>query len=77
MKLSEFLRLTEDEQYYTIWSVGVHVDSHIINNLAINLYVIDEFYCELYYNVRTDKILHKESFKHGVRLDKYLEKIKI
>jgi hypothetical protein len=77
MKLYQFSRLTDDEQYHTIWSAGIHVDSYTTDNLVINLYVIDNFYCELYYNVWTNKILHKEGFKQGVRLDKYLDKIKI
>jgi hypothetical protein len=62
MKLYQFSRLTDDE-YHTIWSSGIHVDSYTTDNLVINLYVIDNFYCELYYNVWTNKILHKEGFK--------------
>jgi hypothetical protein len=74
MKLYQFSRLTDDEQYH-IYGLRIHVDSYHDN--LINLYVIDNFYCELYYNVWTNKILHKEGFKQGVRLDKYLDKIKI
>jgi hypothetical protein len=77
MKLYEFLRLSTVEQYDAVWSLGVHVDTHINDNIAINLYSINDFYCEVYYDMRTNKILYKESFKQGVRLDKYLEKIKI
>jgi hypothetical protein len=77
MKLYEFLRLSELEQYDSVWSLGVHLDTHIKDNIAINLYVIDDFYCEVYYDMRTNKILYKESFKQGARLDKYLDKIKI
>ena len=77
MKLYEFLRLSEVEQYDAIWSVGVHVDTHIKDNIAINLYVINDFYCEVYYDMKTNKILYKQTFKQGERLDKYLDKIKI
>jgi hypothetical protein len=43
MKLYQFSRLTDDEQYHTIWSAGIHVDSYTTDNLVINLYVIDNF----------------------------------
>jgi hypothetical protein len=77
MKLYEFLRLSEVEQYNTVWSLGVHVDTHIKDNIAINLYSINDFYCEVYYDMKTNKILYKQSFKQGIRLDKYLDRIMI
>jgi hypothetical protein len=77
MKLYEFLRLSDVEQYNTVWSLGVHVDTHIKDNIAINLYSINDFYCEVYYDMKTNKILYKQVFKQGARLDKYLDKIKI
>jgi hypothetical protein len=77
MKLYEFLRLSEVEQYNTVWSLGVHVDTYIKDNIAVNLYVINDFYCEVYYDMKTNKILYKQTFKQGARLDKYLDKIKI
>jgi hypothetical protein len=43
MKLYQFSRLTDDEQYHTIWSVGIHVDSYTTDNLVINLYVMITF----------------------------------
>jgi hypothetical protein len=77
MKLYEFLGLSEVEQYDSIWSFGVHVDSFIRDSKAINLYVINNFYCEVYYDIKTNKILYKKTFKHGELLDKYLDKIKL
>ncbi len=77
MKLYEFLRLSEVEQYEAVWSLGVHVDTHIKESIAISLYVINDFYCEVFYDIQTNKILYKQTFKQGERLDKYLDKIKI
>ena len=77
MKLYEFLGLSEEEQYNTVWSLGVHVDSFIKDNIAINLYVLNNFYCEVYYDMNTNKILYKKHFKQGELLDKYLNKIKL
>ena len=77
MKLYEFLRLSAVEQYDAVWSLGVHVDTHINDNIAVNLYSINDFYCEVYYDIEFNKMLYKQSFKQGVRLDKYLDRIKI
>lgn len=77
MKLYEFCSLTEVEQYITVWSLGVHVDSFIKDSIAINLYVINDFYCEVYYDMKSNKILYKKTFKQGELLDKYLNKIKM
>jgi hypothetical protein len=77
MKFYTFLRLSEVEQYDAVWSLGVHVDTHIKDNIGANLYSINDFYCEVYYVIKTNKILYKQIFKQGVRLDKYLDKIKL
>jgi hypothetical protein len=77
MKLYQFLGLSEVKQYNTVWSLGVHVDTHIKDNIAINLYSINDFYCEVYYDMKTNKILYKQEFKQGARLDKYLNSIKL
>ena len=77
MKLYGFLGLSDSEQYDAVWSLGVHVDTHIKDNIAINLYSINDFYCEVFYDMKTNKILYKQTFKQGARLDKYLDKIKI
>ena len=63
MKLYEFLRILEVKQYNTVWSLGVHVDTYIKDNIADNLYVINEFYCEVNYDLKTNKILYKQTFK--------------
>jgi hypothetical protein len=77
MKLYEFLRLSEVQQYEAVWSLGVHADTYIKGDIAINLYVVNDFYCEVYYDMKTNKVLYKQSFKQGPRLDKYLDKIKL
>jgi hypothetical protein len=77
MKMYTFLKLSEVEQYIAVWSFGVHVDTHIKDNIGINLYSINDFYYEVYYDMKTNKILFKQSFKQGARLDKYLDRVKI
>ncbi|WP_035671732.1 hypothetical protein [Flavobacterium sp. 83] len=77
MKLYEFSRLSEEEQYNTTWQIGVLVDQFIKEGIAINLYAINEFFVEVYYDQKNNKILYKKTFKHGELLDKYLNRIKL
>lgn len=77
MKLYEFSRLSEEEQYITTWQIGVLVDQFIKEGIAINLYAINEFFVEVYYDQKNNKILYKKAFKHGELLDKYLNRINI
>ncbi len=77
MKLYEFLGLSEEEQYNTTWAIGILVDQYIKENIAINLYAINEFFVEVYYDQATNKILYKKTFKQGELLDKYLNRINL
>jgi len=77
MKLYEFCRLNEVEQYNTVWNIGALVDQYFRDCIVINLYAINEFFVEVYYDRDTNKILYKKHFKQGELLDKYLNKIKI
>jgi hypothetical protein len=77
MTLYEFIMLSEEEQYNTIWDKGVLVDQFIKNDIAINLYAINEFFVEIYYDQKANKILYKKHFKHGELLEKYLKKINL
>jgi hypothetical protein len=48
MKLYEFLRPPEVEQYNTTLEIGVLTDQFIKENITINLYAINEFFVEVY-----------------------------
>jgi len=69
--------LSDEEQYNTTWNIGKLVDQYITNNIAINLYAINEFFVEVYYDQSNNKILYKKTFKQGELLDKYLERINL
>ena len=77
MNLYEFSRLSEEEQYNTTWNIGVIVDQFISDDIAINLYAINEFFVEVYYDKTNNKILYKKHFKQGELLDKYLNRINL
>lgn len=77
MKLFEFLKLSDEEQYKATWNTGVYVDLYLVDNFAISLYVINDFYVEIYYERNTNERLYKKTFKQGELLDKYLDRIKL
>jgi hypothetical protein len=60
-----FLRLSEVEQYDAVWSLGVHEIriSKII--LPLTCYSLI-FYCEVYYDMKTNKILYKQTSNKGL-----------
>lgn len=77
MNLYDFTRLSEEEQFNTTWDIGIMVDQFIKDGIAINLYAINEFFVEVYYDQSNNKILYKKHFKQGELLDKYLNRINL
>jgi hypothetical protein len=43
MKLFEFLKLSDEEQYDATWEKGARVDLYLKDNIAIELYAINTF----------------------------------
>ncbi len=74
MKLQEYKKLSEPEQYKVLWDDGVLIDACMDGEVKKLLYAIHNFYVELWCHVLTNKILWKLSFKQGKLLEKYLEK---
>lgn len=74
MKLYDYICLTENEQFNTIWNNGIHIDTFIDGNIKINLYAINDFFVEIYYDAELNKINEIKHFKQGYLLDKYLPK---
>jgi hypothetical protein len=75
MKLFEFLKLSDEEQYKATWKKGAHVDLYLKDNIAIELYTVNNFYVEIYYERNTTERLYKKTFKEGELLNKYLDRI--
>lgn len=75
MKLLEFLQLSDEEQYLATWKKGANVDLYLKGNIAIELYAVNNFYVEIYYERYTTERLYKKTFKQGELLDKYLDRI--
>jgi len=74
MKLHEYKKLAEEEQYSILWNEGILIDACIEGTVKKLLYALDNFYVELWCHIMTNKMLWKLSFKQGKLLDKYLNK---
>ncbi|RZJ75680.1 MAG: hypothetical protein EOO45_04825 [Flavobacterium sp.] len=74
MKLFEYKKLSEQDQYSILWEQGVLIDACMQGEVKKLLYAVDNFYIELWCHVITNKILWKLSFKQGKLLEKYLMK---
>lgn len=68
------LSLNDDLQYQAVWDHGVHIDDIILDKLHYQLYAINDFYVEVYYDAASNKIVGKLPFKQGEALEKYLRK---
>ena len=77
MKLYDFLRFNDEEQYNITWNIGTLVDQFITDHIAIHLYAINDFFVEVYYEIKSNRILYKKIFKQGELLEKYLNRIKL
>ena len=76
MTLYEFKMLDETQQFETIWSTGVFIDSITENGYGINLYSIDMFFVEVVYDAKANRIIENRPFKEGHLLDKYSPNLK-
>ena len=74
MKLHEYKKLSETEQYCILWEDGILIDACLQGDVKKLLYAINNFYVELWCHVMTNKIIWKLSFKQGKLLEKYLDK---
>lgn len=72
MKIYEFTRKDEQLQYQIVWEIGKHIETLYQSDTMYLLYAVNDFFVEVQYCNRTNKILDKNQFKDGHELDKYL-----
>jgi len=72
MTLYEFNILPDNIQYQTIFDIGRYLDSRVVDDhCKINLYSIDMFYVEVYFDTDINAVIKNVSFKYGDRLNYY------
>lgn len=71
MGIYEFNILCEHDKYDTVFTKGQFVDTVNMDNIKYVLYSLSDFWIEVQYNSKTNKIIGIASFVEGSSLDRY------
>jgi len=77
MTLDEFTVLNETKQAQTLLKKGIFLTERLYKNFSILLYQLDNFYVEVYHNLRFDVMQGMRCFEDDEALQPYLESIDI
>ena len=77
MTLDEFTLLNETKQAETLLARGIFLTERLYKNFTIFLYQVDDFYVEVYHNLRFNVMQGMRSFQDDDALQPYLETIDI
>jgi len=77
MKLYDFKFLDDKSQAEVLFNYGVLIAERLYKDLVIQLYQINNFYVEVYYNAIFKMVQGINSFDNLTRLEPYLSSIDI
>jgi hypothetical protein len=77
MKLYDFKFLDDKSQAEILFNYGVLIAERLYKDLVIQLYQINSFYVEVYYNAVFKMVQGINSFENLSRLEPYLSSIDI
>ena len=77
MTLDQFTILNETRQAETLLERGIFLADRLYKNFSIFLYQLDDFYVEVYHNLRFDIMQGMRCFGDDEALQPYLESIDI
>ncbi len=77
MTSAEFSNLDEQAQTKTLIDRGIYLSERQYKSLSILLYQVDNFYVEIYHNLRFNVLQGFSCFEDDRALEPYLEKIDI
>jgi len=77
MKLYDFKFLDDKSQAEVLFNYGVLIAERLYKDLIIQLYQINSFYVEVYYNAIFKMVQGINSFDNLTRLEPYLSSIDI
>ncbi len=72
MGIYDYLALSKEEQWDTLWEEGVFLTSYKSIDCSFMLYAIDRFFVELELCPLKGSILEMGVFVHGRKMDKYI-----
>lgn len=77
MTLDEFTQLDDSNQARALIENGVFLAERMYKNFSIFLYQLDDFYVEIYHNLKYNVMQGMRSFMEEEELDPYLASIDI
>lgn len=77
MTLNTFTNLDESRQAEILLDRGIFLTERLYKNFTIFLYQVDNFYVEIYYNLRYNTTQGMRGFEDDDALDPYLDSIDI
>lgn len=77
MTLDEFTLLNDARQAKALLEHGIFLTERLYKNFSIFLYQLDNFYVEVYHNLRYDIMQGMRCFEDDETLQPYLESIDI
>lgn len=77
MTLDQFTTLPETKQAETLLERGIFLADRLYKNFSIFLYQLDNFYVEVYHNLRFDVMQGMRCFQDEDALEPYLDSIDI
>lgn len=77
MTLDQFTQLNEARQAETLLERGIFLTDRLYKNFSIFLYQLDNFYVEVYHNIKYDIMQGMRCFEDDDTLQPYLESIDI
>ena len=77
MTLDQFTILPETKQAETLLERGIFLADRLYKNFSIFLYQLDNFYVEVYHNLRFDVMQGMRCFQDEDALEPYLDSIDI
>ena len=72
-----FSQLEYVDKFHILWEDGIFLSYYRGERHSVNLFSLDGFYVEVYYNESNDEILYINAFEDINLLEKYLENINI
>lgn len=74
----KFQRLTEVSKMQKLWLSGVYLElTRYTKKLQVNLYALDDFYVEIFFDKKHNEPLYIKEFEELDRLEPYLKQINI
>lgn len=77
MTVTQFTQLDDAQQAITLLERGTYVAERLYKNFNIYLYQVDNFYVEVYHNIKYNVMQGMSSFDDDEALQPYLESIDI